>query len=367
MTSDCARQTNVTDEAELHQFIVDAVAAHRGGSSDVVRIGRQLYDYRSSFAIEEATVYFADGAVLPLIFKSLSPDCLLSHARAVRPAHGYDPAREIIVYRELLPHLSLGAPRCYGAVAEASRGRYWLLLEKAPGSDLARSGNFAIWASTAQWLAAAHQTLTAAFSQCTQRQRLMRYDYDCFSNWIDNAERSLRRPQRAGGGAVEPWEIAWLVERSRAAARLASSLPPSLIHGDFYPSNVLISEAAPQLRICTLDWETAGIGPALLDLAALVSGSWNEQQRAELSSYYFDAEAETAAPPAGKIDQLMALRCCRLMLARKWIGWSPQWQPPTEHRHDWLAEALELARELNSYLEPIKPSLRTLMTPWNDA
>jgi Ser/Thr protein kinase RdoA (MazF antagonist) len=367
MTSDCAQQMNVTDEAELHQFIVDAVAAHPDGSSDVVSIGRQLYDYRSSFAIEEVMVSFANGAVLPLIFKSLSPDCLLSHARAVRPAHLYDPAREIIVYRELLPQLSLGAALCYGAVADAAAERYWLLLEKVPGSDLARSGSFEIWIATAQWLAAAHQKLTAALSQWTQRQRLMRYDYNCFSNWIDDAERSLRRPQRADGGAVEPWEIAWLVERSRSAARLASSLPPSLIHGDFYPSNVLISEASQQRRICTIDWETAGIGPALLDLAALVSGSWSEQQQAELAGYYFDAEAEAAVPPSGKIDQLMALRCCRLMLAMKWIGWSPEWQPPLEHRHDWLAEALELARELSSYLEPTKPSLGPAMTPWNDA
>jgi hypothetical protein len=27
----------------------------------------------------------------------------------------------------------------------------------------------------------------------------------------------------------------------------------------------------------------------------------------------------------------------------QWLGWSAEWMPPAEHRHDWLGEALALA------------------------
>jgi len=37
------------------------------------------------------------------------------------------------------------------------------------------------------------------------------------------------------------------------------------------------------------------------------------------------------------------LNCCRLFLAVQWLGWADKWVPPSEHAHDWLAEALELA------------------------
>ena len=28
------------------------------------------------------------------------------------------------------------------------------------------------------------------------------------------------------------------------------------------------------------------------------------------------------------------------------LGWSDAWQPPTEHQHDWLDEALRVAERL---------------------
>ena len=29
-----------------------------------------------------------------------------------------------------------------------------------------------------------------------------------------------------------------------------------------------------------------------------------------------------------------------LLVALQWLGWSDDWTPPPEHRHDWLSEAL---------------------------
>ena len=352
MNMECIQRESVVSDAELNRFVADALADQAKDCPRLIETERRLCDYHSSFALEEVTAHFEDGTVLPLIFKNLSPDCLIDQARQIRPETSYDPAREVLLYRDLLAHVNLGTAKCYAAVADAEKRRYWLLLEKVAGSDLARTGDFAIWSATARWLAEAHVDLTAAALGQRIDQHLMHYDGSCFHQWIDLAEPILQQPQHAEGRAVAPWEIKWLIQRCRTAVRLVVATSPTVIHGEFYPSNILIGEQNAAPRICPIDWETAGLGPVLLDLAALVAGNWTEAQKEELSSSYFAAN-EAGAPSAGISDQMAALRCCRLLLAMKWISWSHRWHPPPEHRYDWLAEALDLARILNPELQQI--------------
>ena len=62
----------------------------------------------------------------------------------------------------------------------------------------------------------------------------------------------------------------------RAVERLVR-LPSTLIHGEFYASNIVVQETTERCRICPVDWETAAVGPGLIDLAALTSGAWSER------------------------------------------------------------------------------------------
>ena len=86
-------------------------------------------------------------------------------------------------------------------------------------------------------------------------------------------------------------------------------------------------------RIVPVDWELAAAGPAVVDLAALTTGWSGDEAEAIVAAY---GEVEHA--------DLMA---ARLHLAVRWLGWSPGWTPPAEHRRDWLAEAEAAARELD--------------------
>jgi hypothetical protein len=90
----------------------------------------------------------------------------------------------------------------------------------------------------------------------------------------------------------------------------------------------------------------AAIGPGLIDLAALTSGGWSDHEREALAMAYYTAVAPQAgwSPPPAAF--LKALDLCRLHLAIQWLGWSPTWEPPAEHAHDWLSEALRLATHL---------------------
>jgi hypothetical protein len=90
----------------------------------------------------------------------------------------------------------------------------------------------------------------------------------------------------------------------------------------------------------------AGVGVGLMDLAALTSGKWAEDERTAIAMAYHSAMVPdyTWATPA---DFLTALDYCRLALAVQWLGWSPDWSPPPEHKQDWLREAMRLTERLS--------------------
>jgi thiamine kinase-like enzyme len=132
----------------------------------------------------------------------------------------------------------------------------------------------------------------------------------------------------------------------RVVERLAA-LPVTFIHGEFCASNVLIETGTDRLRVCPIDWEMSGIGPGLLDLAALVSGRWTEAQRHAMATAYFQALSDqTVVAPLQPEAFFSALDDCRLHLAIQWLGWSDGWTPPPDHEHDWLEEALTLAEKV---------------------
>ena len=92
-----------------------------------------------------------------------------------------------------------------------------------------------------------------------------------------------------------------------------------------------------------MDWELAGWGPGLFDLAALTAGKWSDADRTALARAYHEGLGPSAGPFA---ELLAALDWCRLHVAVRWVGWAGDWSPPAEHAHDWLAEAAALADKL---------------------
>jgi len=288
------------------------------------------YDYASSFHLDELTVVLADGTRDQLILKDFDQARMLPDARAHRPMEPGDACREIDAYRRILAPAGIG-PRLQAAVADAGTRRFWLITEKVPGAELWQIGDLAIWDGVCRWLAEMHAV---------------------FSVKIDDV--------LAGGAAIPVLDEAWFRGGvARALSALAASMnerasglrsvltgwDPSVelaqmdrtfIHGELYPSNIIVVGEANRLRVCPVDWETAAVGPALLDLAALTSG-WDEQTRARLVGAYGLGDGWQRG-----------LQLCRLHLALRCLAWSSAWQAPAEHRQDWVALALQLAEELRS-------------------
>jgi hypothetical protein len=332
----------ISDEV-LRGAIAEALASRGQVLHAADAVERRPYEYYSSFQLEEVTIGRDNGRRLKLILKNLSPDLMLESAQAFRPSDSSVAEREIGFYRDVLSAVSLETAEYFGSDCDVERNTYWLLLERVRGNNLAVEGDFDVWIAAAKWLARAHHQLPQAVRIRRRDVSLSRYGADCFRDWIERFQGGLPR-LRFDDGTLSVEEMSFLINQARRAADLVDQLPATIIHGEFYASNILVERRDDRLRICPIDWETVGVGPGLLDLAALVAGSWSDGARATLAEAYCSACEELGEGTIDRNDAMTALRCCRLLMALRWSGYPAEWQPPPEHRCNWLAEALWLAR-----------------------
>jgi Ser/Thr protein kinase RdoA (MazF antagonist) len=325
---------------ELQTVLEEGMRARYGAGCRVTKLERRLYAYASSFALEELEVLLGDSRRLRLIFKDIGDAALLSEARRVKPNFVRDSRREIEVYRAVLPGLDLGTADCYAAVSDESAGRFWLFLERVSGVELGQIGELETWRQVGRWLGAAHACLAERRAVGRATGRLLQYDADYFRSFGARA-RAFAPPQSRE--AVDR-----VVDRYEAVIELLTTLPLTIVHGDFYASNILVGGPEGAMRVCPIDWEMAGIGPALLDVAALTAGSWTDAEREEIVDAYRQTATADAAWTAGTEAFDRALDCCRLHIAVQWLGWSADWSPPAGHRQDWLGEALRLVERLSA-------------------
>jgi hypothetical protein len=312
----------------------------RGQETAVTAIERAPYAYATSFPLEEVVARLDDGRTLRLILKDLTWERLLGQARRTKPAFLYDPRRCIDVYRDILAGTGMG-PRFYGATSDDQRGRYWLLIEKVEGVELWQIGEFSTWEATARWLARFHQRFVDGADELAgHHPSLLRYGPEFLRSW---PARALDVAGRRGVSVDERAGLERISAQYDGVIERLMKVPATFVHGELYPSNVLVDDAGSEVKVWPIDWEMAGVGPPFLDLAALTAG-WDEPEKAKLVDAYLDE----LGPDRWFGDQEVTtvLDCCRLHYALQWLGWSPDWSPPAEHARNWMAEALEVSERL---------------------
>jgi Phosphotransferase enzyme family len=306
----------------------------------VIALRRHPYRYATSASLEEVIVVTEGGAEVALLLKDLCRQRLLDQARATKPDFLHEPRRELEAYRRILGPAGLG-PRCHAAVGDPSRSRHWLLIEKVPGVELWQIEELSVWEAVAAWVGGLHARFAARLAQVREANPyLLEHSESWFRFWRKRAGAALARSTDRRARELER-----ALGRYDEAVGALVALPRALVHGEFYPSNVLVVREDDSIRVCPVDWEMSAIGPGLIDLAALVGG-WASTERGRLADAYCRGLA--AAGPAGPAPETLdpGLSLCRLHLALQWLGWSSDWRPPKEHAHDWIGEALALVEDL---------------------
>ena len=144
-------------------------------------------------------------------------------------------------------------------------GSDWLIIPLAPGSPLAWGD--AVPANLVDALAALHARYHGAVGLPAVIPRVTPAWWQALCReWVDPrlGEYAARHPPETIARARA------LVDQAAghpAASALLAGLPPTLLHGDVHPGNVLVH--ADQATL--IDWGSSRIGPAALDLANLVA------------------------------------------------------------------------------------------------
>lgn len=320
------------------------LAARRRPRRRVVSIMRSHAPYRSSWWLEDLRLTLDDGSVVDLVLKDLGRDTPGSEARRIKPRRVINPHREPWMYTVVLEPRRAGAPSCWGSVSDTGEAHHWLFLERVDGVPLVEVGTRAAWEDAAAWLGRFHTSI----GEQAPTGPLIRHGTQLHRWWFRRAlarARSLcQQGDRSGETLVQG--LLDLRDTHAAVAKELAGCPGTLIHGEFYPSNVLVEERWGERCIRPVDWEMAGVGPPLLDLAALTSGEWGPLERAAMVLAYRDAVLRAGGRLAPMDRFLRTLTACRLLLAVQWLGWGRGWDPPPQHRQDWLAEASRCAEEL---------------------
>ena len=306
----------------------------------IVALRRSPAPSYSSHRLDEVTVVTDGGSTLVLMLKDIGPDAFRGDALRAKPSFLRSPTRELRAY-DILEGRDVPAPRCVGYYADPEAGHHFLILEKAPGVPLWQVGDFRAWEAAARWIAVAHERL-APVAQFDNPDPLLVYSRGYFEVWPQRVKEFVL----GRGGANDPRvrALASAVANYGTVVEKLARLPASIIHGEYHASNILVDFTPTGPRVYPVDWEMAGVGPGLLDLADLTAGNWTEAQRSELVDAYRAALPPGWAAPEEEFEE--SLDACRLHKAMQWLGWAADWSPPREHRQDWLAEALRLAIKL---------------------
>jgi hypothetical protein len=339
-------QPHASDEP-LRAALQQVLQRHFGEPRQVVRLDRHRSLYSSSYAIENLSVHFRNERRLELVLKDLSPGSMLSEAQGVRPGFLCDPLREIETYRHVLNPQRFDTPIFYGAMDRPETGQYWLFLERVKGPLLWQVGDFEAWRNAARWMARWHAEFDRLRGpRCHfSPSFLLQYDRRLIGRWLTRAERLLMGNSPSITPAMRG-QFSRLLQKYDRVIDYLLALPQTVIHGEFYPSNVILRAGKDRGKICPIDWEAAAIGPGLIDLAALTSGDWTEADKQKLVAAYREG-MERAKGFAPSVRELLeAVGFCQLHLCIQWLGWSRDWSPPKSHARNWLRETLRLERAL---------------------
>ncbi len=183
--------------------------------------------------------------------------------------------REVGVYRSLAPHLPMRTP----ALVAASASGDWLVLEAISQDKIPKAWEPDDYRRAIESLAQLHDRfwgLGEDLGTYTWLSRPLEADFDVH---LAVAEQSLERilekgsPGSLAGAPARIELLSTLIDQAPAVVAPLREQPSTLLHGDYWPGNIAVTEAGEQI---TYDWQQTAVGPGVIDLLTFVnmSGWW---------------------------------------------------------------------------------------------
>ena len=200
-------------------------------------------------------------------------------------------------------------------------------LENAHRVNKAHSTDEAIVAAS-EWLAHFHERTMMEPNKF--ETGMIKYDLSFFYRWICNTEEFIKQ---GGKSKTYPWMSKLCLNFKKNVDKLIFS-SQSIIHGEFYPANILFSHQ----KVYPVDWQSAAIGSGLIDLASLIEG-WPVDITTICKSAYKNNRSLKAQD---NFEELLLLS--QIYWQFRWLGERIDWtlDKKIQYRFDRLIQFSEL-------------------------
>jgi hypothetical protein len=294
MTATATTVTHEEEEGLLQATLQRAAPDLFSTPNAIERVRRDPFKLSTSYDTSIVTVGMTDGSERKVFLKDFGFSARPKGARRERRE------RERRAYEELLPGTGIGCARYFGSVWDDARERHWLLLEFVDGTPVGYC-DLSCWGPAAAGLGRMHGSFAGRVDELTACEFLIRHDADFFRAGAESALHGVGRVAPHLLARLRP--LVWLYESLVPAM---TDQPPTLLHGGCRSTNILIRIASDRSRVCILDWEEAGFGPPLLDVAYLLDGIEPPTLGPLLEAYRREATAYgLTLPPPGEMEYLV--------------------------------------------------------------
>jgi hypothetical protein len=267
----------LTMERPSHRALERSLEAALGEPGGVALTAREPNSYASTYPSDVVTCV-AGARTITLLCKYEFPRD--RGARGVPVGVRYESA----AYRLAVEPSRLTAPRSFGLFRDDPAGPRWLVLEFL--TDTLRLDK---WpergglSRAAQWIGSFHRFHDVRANdppECLNRE-----GRETFQACV---ARATDRWAELGG--THPWFHPLARDYEAVFCDLLVRRP-TVVHGEFYPSNILVRDG----RVFPVDWERAAVSAGEIDFAALTEG-WRPEDVRLATESYVDARWEGEAP-----------------------------------------------------------------------
>jgi hypothetical protein len=225
---------------------------------------------------------------------------------------------EAQVYAGVLARVDAAVPRCYGAWTDEASGVTAIAVEYVDDDGSRRGLSYEQRAAAAAgWLGRAQASADALLGAGWQPPLLGRPA----EHWTCWAQRAVAFERRTR--AWRAW-LPTLLERLPRVLDLLDAAAPTLVHGDFYPDNMVYVGGVARV----FDWEDAALGAGELDLATLTY-DWHDEVVQAAEAAYVAARWPSGAPAAFPDT----IEGARVLVGLRLLGEAPGWPDRSERRH----------------------------------
>jgi len=304
MSTDLATRTDDDTLREGLERMIPTILDEPSGITDI-RWSR--FKLSTSYDTYIVNVQLANGGEFKFFLKDFGFSVRLKDSPKQRRE------RELRVYQDLLAETGLGTARYYGSVVDESQGQCWLALEFVDGTP---TGYCEIehWAPAAGALGRMHGYFARHGNRLRECDYLIHQTADYF--W-STAELALRNVSQISPHLVD--RLANIVGHYAPIVAVMTSQPPTLLHGGCRSTNILIKVASDPSRVCIVDWEEAGFGAPLYDVAYLLDGIEPPTLDQLLDVYRQEALAYNLPLPP-KEDMKYIVDCFRLQMVMNMLS-----------------------------------------------